>query len=150
MKNTIAHPAWRQTHGDKELERFCAQVHTFGNVEEVVKAKVQTTDATATTIWEEVMPPDSTWRLNLEVQALSTGGASAFYWRINRYERGASGAATLIRTSTPIADDEDVAAWAITVAAAADGTISVSVTGAAATTINWVALVKVLQAPVLA
>jgi hypothetical protein len=150
MRNTVSQPAWKPEHGDKGLQAFCDHVRTFANAEEVVKAVVQTTDATATTIWSEVMPTSSTWRLNVEVQGYSTAGDSGFYWRHNRYERGSSGAANLIRTSTPVADDEDVAGWAIAFTLGADGTISLAVTGAAGATVNWVAFVRVLQAPVLA
>jgi hypothetical protein len=93
------------------------------------------------------MPIHSMWTLEYRMSAYSTAGDANAYHEIRRYKRGASGAPTALSNAAPVADHEDLAGGAVTVATASDGGITISVTGVAATTIDWLAIVDVIEAP---
>lgn len=102
---------------------------------------VQTSNATQTVVAQFSLPLNCSAQFEVWVNARVNGtGAqnAAGYWRVARFKTDGS-AATLVGTiKTPAADDEDVAAWDVTLTTVAlDTLIQVQVTGAAATTINW-------------
>lgn len=130
------------------LDTFLMQVRYLLNArcQKVVKATTVNT-ATPYSLWEGQMPADSAWLLEAAIVARATDGSAAFYERSVRYKRTAGGTPTVVRTTTPIADDEDVAGWDVTFAASASGVITVSVTGDATRTVHWLGWIVVQEAP---
>lgn len=107
---------------------------------------VQTTDATATTIWSATVKPDTCWDVEAIVTAYQTNGNAAAYRRIIRVKRIGTSAPTSLGSNTIGTDREDVAGWDVSLAI--DGnTVRLQVTGAASATIDWSAEIRIHEAP---
>lgn len=144
MKNTVPHANWRPGDSDRELEIYLDEIRRALNASYFgVWETVTTLTATATTIWTETMPTDSVWDVEFVVGARATDGSRAAYRRISRFSRATAGAA-LMSTDSVGTDQEDVAGWDVTVAASGQAA-RLQVTGDAARTVNWKALVRVLE-----
>lgn len=111
----------------------------------------QTTDATAAILTADGAAPASTNAFLVPANSSFTGcihivaesGADSSHWRIDIGTRKRAAAATMAitaSTTTLIGQTAGAAAWTVTsVAETTFGSLQISVTGAAATTINWVA-----------
>ena len=117
-------------------------------------ARVGTTDATKTALWLNgtsqrlVLPANTTWAAAIYVTGRSTGGTdNAFYIRQCVIKRDGANNTALVGTVQTIGTDiESNAAWDVEVTA--DDTneaLQIAVTGAAATTIRWVARVELVE-----
>ena len=113
----------------------------------------QTTDATATVLTSNtfaasttnqvILPNNSAYSFSVEVIAGRTGGGDTARWTINGAIKRGAGAGTTAMVGTPTVtmthNDAGAAAWVVNVTAdTTNGGISVTVTGAASTTIRWV------------
>lgn len=120
----------------------------------------QTTDATATVLTSNTsaaaatnqvtLPNNSAYSFSGEVIAGVTGAGDSARWTINgAIKRGANAASTvMIGTPTVVMThfDAGAAAWLVAVTANTTlGCITVTVTGAAATTIRWVAKINTTE-----
>ena len=120
----------------------------------------ETTTATATVLTSNssaasttnqvILPNNSAYSFSGEVIAGVTGGGDTARWTINgAIKRGANAASTAmvgIATVTMTHTDAGAAAWTVAVTAdTTNGGIAVTVTGAAATTIRWVAKINTTE-----
>ena len=120
----------------------------------------QTTNATATVLTSNtfaasttnqvILPNNAAYSFSGEVIAGVTGGGDTARWTLNgAIKRGANAASTaMVGTPTVTMTHNDAGAAAWTVAVTADttnGGIKVEVTGAAATTIRWVAKINTTE-----
>ena len=120
----------------------------------------QTTDATATVLGSDsgsigtsnqvVLPNNSAYSFSGEVIAGVTGAGDSARWTINgAIKRGANAASTvMIGTPTVVMThfDAGAATWVVAVTANTTlGCITVTVTGAASTTIRWVAKIETTE-----
>ncbi|CAB5222564.1 hypothetical protein UFOVP378_13 [uncultured Caudovirales phage] len=120
----------------------------------------QTTDATATvlasntsaagTTNQVILPNNSAYTFQGTCIANVTGGGTTSGWKFEGViKRGANAASTtLVAAVTPtvIAQDAGASAWVLAVTAdTTNGGIAVTVTGAAATTIRWVAKIETTE-----
>lgn len=120
----------------------------------------QTTDATATvlasnssavgTTNQVILPNNSAYTFQGTCIANVTGGGATSGWKFEGViKRGANAASTtLVAAVTPtvIAQDAGAATWVLAVTAdTTNGGIAVTVTGAAATTIRWVAKIETTE-----
>ena len=120
----------------------------------------QTTDATATvlasntsaggTANQVILPNNSAYTFQGTCIANVTGGGTTSGWKFEGViKRGANAASTtLVAAVTPtvIAQDAGASAWVLAVTAdTTNGGIAVTVTGAAATTIRWVAKIETTE-----
>lgn len=104
----------------------------------------------ANTTNQVILPSNSAYSFSGEVIAGVTGGGNTARWTIDgAIKRGATAASTtMVGTPTVTMTHNDAGAAAWTVAVTADttnGGISVTVTGAAATTIRWVASITTTE-----
>jgi hypothetical protein len=117
-------------------------------------ARNSTTDATKTTLFLDgasvrlVLPASTTWAATIYVNGRSTGGTdNAFYIRQCLIKRDGANNTALVGTVQTVGTDiESNAAWDVEVTA--DDTneaLQIAVTGAAATTIRWVARVELVE-----
>ena len=121
---------------------------------------VATTDATATvlrsntsaasTTNQVILPNNSAYVFQGTCIANVTGGSTTSGWKFEGViKRGANAASTtLVAAVTPIVIAQDVAAatWVLAITAnTTNGGISVTVTGAAATTIRWVSRIETTE-----
>lgn len=108
--------------------------------------RVNTTDATVTTIDTITIPAATTVGLEVHVRARRTGGASgtaedgAYYVRHLAY-KNVAGTATIIGAAAATATIEDQAGWDVTFVVTTN-TVAVRVTGAAGNEITWTSTVK--------
>ena len=114
-----------------------------------VHARVQTTDATVTTIATEAMPVNTTTLVWGYVVARRTGGTAGSAndgaaYRVEFVAKNTAGTATLIGSDVT-ARGESQAGWDVTLSASG-GTIRVRVTGAASNNVVWVGSFKTLLA----
>jgi hypothetical protein len=120
----------------------------------------QTTDATATVLTSNTsaaattnqvtLPNNAAYSFSGEVIAGVTGGGDTARWTINgAIKRGANAASTAMvgtPTVTMTHNDAGAAAWTVAVTAnTTNGGIAVTVTGAASTTIRWVAKINTTE-----
>jgi len=120
----------------------------------------QTTDATATvlasntsaagTTNQVILPNNSAYTFQGTCIANVTGGGTTSGWKFEGViKRGANAASTaLVAAVTPVVIAQDVAAatWVLAITAdTTNGGIAVTVTGAAATTIRWVAKIDTTE-----
>ena len=120
----------------------------------------QTTDATATRLTSDqnatsttnqvILPNNSAYTFQGTCIANVTAGGTTSGWKFEGViKRGANAASTtLVAAVTPtvIAQDAGAAAWVLAVTAdTTNGGIAVTVTGAAATTIRWVAKIETTE-----
>lgn len=106
---------------------------------------IQTTDATVTDISTFQTEPSKAYLLDANVVALNTALTTAAGYKVYAvFRTSAAGVLTQVGATTVSPSIEDTGAWAAT-ADASGTTIRVRATGAAATTINWRADVKINQ-----
>lgn len=151
MINTIRSPFPRYAL-HREIEQPLQQIRSALNARNLGLWLGETTTVVPTrTLWDAVIPQNTSWYVDLYVSGVAPpvgldDAKVAFYERRLRVKRTAGGGAVLVRTTTPVADDEDLAAWDITIAVAADGGVSLSVTGDART-VRWTAYVVIQETP---
>lgn len=143
MKNTVAHANWRPGDSDRELEIYLDEIRRALNASYFAAWETVTATATPTTIWTDTLPTNSVWDVEFIVVGRATDGSRAAYRRISRFSC-AAGVAALMATDIIGTDQEDVAAWDVTIAASGQAA-QLQVTGDAARTVNWKALVRVLE-----
>lgn len=117
--------------------------------------RAQTTNATVTTLFLDgtggaarlVLPSNSAWTFDILVTARNTGAAQAAGYRfVGVIRRTVTAASTTLVGSSKTVIAEDNAAWdANIVADTTNGALQITVTGVAATTIDWVAVVKTAE-----
>jgi hypothetical protein len=147
MNNSIERAAPREHSERREDVEWIRLAHSILNARQQRLVFAQTSTAAARAIWADQMPVNTSWTVYLVVNAYAvTDGSAGYYERSVRIKR-TTGAPTVVATATPTADNEDVAGWDITIAAAADGVITVSVTGDASRTVDWTAWVVVQETP---
>lgn len=147
MKSTVQ-GRLRRGHSMDEFEAFMQQVRDTFNLNYLVRREIQTTDATATILWSETMPTSCAWHLETRIIGYDTANDDmAGYHEIRRYHRGTSGAPTLSSNASVVVDFEDVAGWTYAFATTTAGVITLSVTGAVATTVDWAAIITGFQIP---
>jgi hypothetical protein len=120
----------------------------------------QTTDATATVLTSNtnaatttnqvILPNNSAYYFRGEVIAGVTGAGDTKGWYVEGViKRGASAASTALvgtPTATSLYADTGAATWSIAVTAdTTNGGLAITVTGAAATTIRWVAQIRTTE-----
>jgi hypothetical protein len=114
-------------------------------------ATVLASDSSAASTTNQVILPDrSAYSFSGEVIANVTGGGDTARWTINGAIKRGSGAATTAMVGTPTVtmthNDAGAAAWVVAVTAdTTNGGLAVTVTGAAATTIRWVAKIDTTE-----
>jgi hypothetical protein len=119
-----------------------------------------TTDATATVLASSSIGPSTTNQVTLpnnsaysfsgEVIAGVTGGGNTARWTINGAIKRGANAASTVMVGTPTVTmthfDAGAATWVVAVTAdTAIGCITITVTGAAATTIRWVCRISTVE-----
>lgn len=111
---------------------------------EVTFHQVQTSDATQTTCGVVTLPDECYAQFLVRVVARTTGGVRAEYvrWYSAGREAGAGAAAVAGNTSTRLV--EDIAAWDCLMDVSGND-MRVRVTGAAATTIDWLVMIDTLM-----
>lgn len=132
------------------------QIAALGDVQtSTVCARRQTTTATATELRLGVaaarltIPSNTTWMFNIIISARQTATATASAgWSAQGVLRNDAGTVALVAAVTPtvVARDASAAAWTVTVTA--DNTnkaLSITATGEAAKTINWVARIELSE-----
>lgn len=120
----------------------------------------QTTDATATVLTSDssaaaatnqvTLPNNSAYSFSGEVIAGITNGGNSARWTIDGAIKRGSNAASTVMIGTPTVTmthfDVGAAAWVVAVTAdVTNGAIAVTVTGAASTTIRWVAKIETVE-----
>lgn len=153
------------TRSTRGLLVFPACVSPIADVQGVTQSALlllgrQTTDATptvlasnasiASTTNQVILPTNSAYSFSGEVIAGVTGGGNTARWTIDgAIKRGATAASTTMvgtPTVTMTHNDAGAAAWIVAVTAdTTNGGISVTVTGAATTTIRWVAKITTTE-----
>jgi hypothetical protein len=140
---------------------FGSVVHSSGGLggsgktqSRTMQLRTQTSDATAKTLTSDnatastgnmpVLPDDSAYRFTAEILGRKTdGSALAAYTITGLISRGTGAASTTLDASSVTTEHEDVAAWSVAaVADTTNGGLAIQVTGAAATTISWIADVR--------
>lgn len=108
----------------------------FAKIKSGETKEVQTTDATVTSLATLATTDDYTYIITAEVQgAVNTGGNTAGYGRAATF-KNVAGTLSQVGSTTALWTHEDAAGWDCDIDA--DGTdIRIRVTGAAATTIDW-------------
>lgn len=120
------------------------------NVAPALSVPFQTTDATPVVAAEFDATQYKLQAFFFEVKVVavySDGSLGATYWRQAAFRSSSTGAVTQIgSTRTVVTDNEDTAGMDISVAASGNK-VQVTVTGVAATTINWVLDNTIRHAP---
>lgn len=119
---------------------------TTGNTATVLTSNT----SAASTTNQVVLPNNSAYSFTGEIIAGVTGAGNTARWTINgAIKRGANAASTVMvgtPTVTMTHNDAGAAAWTVAVTAdTTNGGIAVTVTGAAATTIRWVAKIETTE-----
>lgn len=130
--------------GDAQVSRF------------VLRAK--TTDATSTEMFLDgssnrmTLAITTTWgfRVNVIARRTDVAGTDSFWIYEGAIRQGANAAATAIIGTTTLLgiaiQDAGAVAWSVTISAdTSNGSLKIAVVGAAATTIQWVALVETIE-----
>jgi len=130
----------------RELMRAVDQLRTAANLRYTAEAKVTTTlTAAATVLWDSAdMPGASVWEVEVRVLAYATDGSAASYARVGTFKRATGTSSQVGATRTLYTDNEDVAAWDVTLAANANG-VRLTVAGSATRTIDWSTLILVRE-----
>lgn len=149
MNNSIAAPIPHHVLA-REVETPLAQMRNNLNARYRDLFITTTRSVDPVTIWSSVIPRNASWIVQLTVSAFTVNAlgndTANFYERSVRIKRGAV-APTTVRTTTPIADDEDEPLWSAGVSVAVDGTVSLVLIGDAALAVQWVAWVEIQEAP---
>lgn len=105
--------------------------------------KVQTTDATVTTLYSLGLLANTVYQFDVRVVARRSdaGTENGIFWRRFLAYRAAGGA-VLGTVSTPVADEQTTLAGAVGVDTDGASAVRVRVTGEAAKTVQWAALVS--------
>lgn len=106
------------------------------------KDSVQTTDATVTTCGSYTLPDKTVALVHAFVVSRTSGGVSAGYERVGLFKREGGGAALVGAVATPFTAEE-VAGWDCTLDVSGND-IRCRVSGAAATTIDWMSRLRVI------
>lgn len=121
------------------------------NVAPALSVPFQTTDDTpvVAAYFDAVPYPLCGFFFEVKVTALSsTGSILGTYWRQAAFRSSATGALTQVgSTRSVVTDNEDSSGMDVTVAVGSTSQIQVTVTGVAATTINWVLDNTIRHAP---
>jgi hypothetical protein len=128
---------------------------TAGDAQDIrVVLRNSTTDATATQLFINgssqrlILPNNSAWTFNIRVVGRRTDatGTWAMYTFEGGITRDASAATTNLRASSRTIIDESAGALNCTIAAdTTNGSLNITVTGAASQTIRWVATAEITQ-----
>lgn len=120
--------------------------------------RTQTTNATSTTMFLDgtggtqrlVLENTSAWTFDILLVARNTAAAQAAGYRfVGVIRRTATAASTAIVASSKTVIAEDNAAWDANITAdTTNGALNIAVTGVAATTIDWVAIVSTAEVDV--
>lgn len=112
----------------------------------LMSESVQTTDATVTDVSTFTTVPSKVFYVIAEIAAINAGDLTtgAAYVRSAAFRTSAAGVLTIIGAVATTVTIEDTAGWDATIDASGTD-IRVRVTGAAATTVNWRAQVRILQ-----
>lgn len=144
MNNTVREVAPTVGDPEKQQEHFNAAVRKALNQSYFERFTITTTlTASATNIWSATLPLNSTWDVEMIIVGHATDGSAAGYRRVTRFHR-ATGNATLMGTDALGTDREDVVGWGVTVSASATDAV-LQVTGDAARTVSWTALVRIVE-----
>lgn len=143
------------------LRAFARDVNGFTNLSTIVNGgqaesvctsdgamtgRVQTTNATVTTILTIPLDDNTTTKVFVELAGQSDGtNTGAAYERVAAYRRNDAGAPALIGAVATPFTAEDTAGWDITLTLSGNNLL-IQVTGAAATTIDWVCRVHLHKA----
>lgn len=107
-------------------------------------AEVQTTNATETNLFSFATSTDYVYHVHAYVSGtVNTGGNAASYERVASFKND-SGTLSIIGSTTAVHTAEDDANWDCQVEASGTS-IQVNVTGVAATTIDWLGRIVVLE-----
>jgi len=113
-------------------------------LEERKQGAVQTTDATKTTVITCPMPDNSVILFDCFIVGLKSDGSQGAGYKIGTsYRRTGAGNATIIGTPTKNVEHEDDVNWDAS-SEASGANILITVTGKAATTVNWCAYGRAL------
>jgi hypothetical protein len=128
--------------GVAPTEKLSVKDHSAftGSAAQLTTGAVQTTDATQTSCKALTLADNTLYWLEADVIGRDTGGTDRAYYKLAGLVYRQGGGATL-GTVNVIVEDETNAAWDATLTVSSND-VRVSVTGAAATTINWVCTVR--------
>jgi len=131
------------------------QIAALGdNQTSTIVARRQTTNATATELRlgaataRLTIPSNTSWAFSILVTARQVGGTTSAAWKLEGVLKNDAGTVALVGTVTKTILGKDAGASAWDAGAAADNTnkaLSLTGTGAAATTINWVARIELAE-----
>ncbi len=149
---TIPGGAQAQVSSFGQMAYASGQFATGGDAQtSVYVVRGTTTNATQTELFLDgaaarmVVPTNSTWSYDILLTARTAAGNSAGY-QIRGVIKNNAGTTALVGTPNLLVLGEDVAAWDATAAADnANDALVVRVTGAAATTIRWIATVRTVE-----
>ena len=145
MDTTVKYGRWRPGLPDKDLENLLNALRDFANQTLRQLVTLRTTDATPVTAWTQVMPENSAWTLVYHIVAIDSGGDRAFYDHQVRYRRVGTGTPTLVTDTSIAADSESDATWAHALTAAADGTLTMTLTGDATNVTSWQMVIELYR-----
>ena len=108
-------------------------------------ATLQTTDATTGTCGTYTVPTSSACQVQAHILGRTAGAVVGTFWRHLAAQRGAGGAVIVGAETAVVGDQLDAGAAAWTAVLDVSGNdVRVRVTGAAATTIEWLAVLDVV------
>lgn len=114
----------------------------------VLTARVETTDATVTTLATITLEDNSTYQIVADVVARRTGGASgtagdgASYRRIGTFTRVSAGGATLVGSLSTPHTAENQSGWDCTLSVSGNDVL-VRTTGASGNNVSWFGIVSI-------
>lgn len=147
MENSVEKAVPREHSERREDVEWMRLAHQILNSRFQKLGFTQTSTAAARTIWSMQVPLNTAWTVDITVNGIcATDGSAGYYERSVRIKR-TTGAPTIVRSTTPVADDEDVAGWAIGVSAGSDGVLALTVTGDATRTVDWTSWAVVQETP---
>jgi hypothetical protein len=148
--NTIRSPFPRYAL-HREIEQPLQQIRGALNARNLGLWLGETTVAVPSrTLWDATIPQNTSWYVDLYVSGFAPpfgvdDSMAAFYERRLRIKRTPGGGAVLVRQTTPVADDEDVAGWNLTTAVTVAGAVSLTVLGDRP--VRWTAYVIIQETP---
>lgn len=142
MRNSVQQGEWEIAQGLLKLRDLVNQSREILNQREFIKKRGATTNATPLSIWSEAMPVPAVWNVEYLIQGLDSTNNYARYHESSDIRIVSGGVTTLLATTVIEAAFEDVPAWGFTLNVG-NASVGLSVTGAAATSIKWVAYIVV-------
>jgi len=111
-----------------------------------LSATVQTTDATVTTCGSYTLPDETVALIEARVVGRLSTGTAAGYIRVGTFQQETAGTTVQVGllNVTNLYGAEDTATWDATLDISG-AAVRVRVTGVAATTIDWLAIIDVVQ-----